>query len=363
MTPTAVNGMGYCGPHGVGWDAFLRFASSAPTSESPLAMVEWAAPFPPAGQARELAAPADLRGTLEGRGLRAFNREGKLLAAACQGALTQAGNSSAWPRDEVGLFAGSSSAGLDDYCTLCAEKEQWGVKRLTPSRGPNAGFNAHLGHVSKWFDLRGVTLGVAAGGCSGAAALAAASRELQLGTVQHAVAGAVEARAHLRIQSCSSSSCVVEGAMAFSLSRDSESPRAYITSCGEVFVPDANRETFIRAATWLRRGFERAMGSMPSQIVVTGLAARAARRNWDALLESIGPIPHVLDVDERWGDWLGVGSCLGVALAIAHVSGELRCPGYDACDAVGVVSLDEQGAIIFHLVESPARSGKGSACG
>lgn len=134
-----------------------------------------------------------------GKGLRGVCRESQLLLAATLFARQDAGlvgDDAA--RDCEGVFAGTRWAGLDDYLHFHLERAIWGPEKVSPTRGPNTGFNAPASHVSIRFDLQGPNLTFASRTSASLDAIAHAADWIRRGRARLVHAGGIESLSYPR---------------------------------------------------------------------------------------------------------------------------------------------------------------------
>jgi 3-oxoacyl-(acyl-carrier-protein) synthase len=131
---------------------------------------------------------------LKGRkGLRTLNRESRLYLLA---ALTACNDSkldvTCWNGEHVGVYCGTTTAGLDDYVSLYAMGIEFGPQAVSPGQGPQTGLNAPAATVAIHLDAQGPNITVSAGTASGLAAISEARAHLTLGVVDVALAGGID---------------------------------------------------------------------------------------------------------------------------------------------------------------------------
>ncbi|MCF6524486.1 beta-ketoacyl synthase N-terminal-like domain-containing protein [Streptomyces sp. JJ36] len=164
---------------------------------------------PPAVPAEPLPAPPGLPGTgparvarlgpteaeehLGRRGLRTLSTESKAFAVAAVTAARHAGLAGRWDTDpSVGVAAGTTSGGLDDYAELFAARLEGGVRKVNPAQGPQTGLNAPAAAASILLGAAGPHLTLSSGRAAALDALAESVRAVRLGRAELMLAGGVQ---------------------------------------------------------------------------------------------------------------------------------------------------------------------------
>ncbi len=187
-----ITALGAVTPFGVGAPAVRQallegrtvFAPAAPTIES---MPELEPVL--AARIEDSAVPS----VLGKKGLRAVNPESQLFVAAAQLALREAGLEGAGTDPtQVGLFAGTTRAGLDEYLRYHVESLVWGMHRVSAARGPNTGFNAPASHCSIRLRLQGANMTLSSRTASSLDAIAYGADYLRKGRARFILAGGIE---------------------------------------------------------------------------------------------------------------------------------------------------------------------------
>lgn len=188
----AITGLGCVSPFGVGtralWEAQLsrRTAferASLDADALPACGPILAARVPPF-------APAEILGR---KGLRSINLESQVLLVAAILALRDAGREpGAVEPSSAGIFVGTTRAGMDDYLRFHVERLVWGPARVTPTRGPNTGFNAPASHAAIRLGFHGPNMTFASRTASSLDALAHAADFIRRGRAQVMIVGGVD---------------------------------------------------------------------------------------------------------------------------------------------------------------------------
>lgn len=131
---------------------------------------------------------------LKGRkGLRTFSREAKLLLTAsllaCEDAKME---TRGWDGQRVGIFCGTTTAGLEDYLALYQMGVTSGRGTVSPGQGPQTGLNAPAAAVAIQLDAQGPNITVSAGRTSGLAAVIEARWHLEAGRADVGLTGGVD---------------------------------------------------------------------------------------------------------------------------------------------------------------------------
>jgi 3-oxoacyl-[acyl-carrier-protein] synthase II len=131
---------------------------------------------------------------LKGRkGLRNLNRESRLyLLAALIARDDSKLDVSGWNGERVGVFCGTTTAGLDDYVSLYATGIEFGPQAVSPGQGPQTGLNAPAAAVAIHLDAQGPNITVSAGTTSGLTAISEARAHLGFGAIDVALTGGID---------------------------------------------------------------------------------------------------------------------------------------------------------------------------
>ncbi|MFG3254484.1 beta-ketoacyl synthase N-terminal-like domain-containing protein [Streptomyces sp. NPDC048172] len=196
-----VTGVGALTTAGVGHEALWRHAG--PDGGRAAHAAERALPAPP-GQPEaapvRLAAlapydPAEHLATT--KGTRTMSAECRAFAVAAADACLHAGLPRTRDRDPaVGIAAGTTSGGLEDYAALFATRLARGVARVNPAQGPQTGLNAPASAVSILTGAAGPNLTFSTGRAASLDALAAAARAIRTGAADVMLAGGVQLLGH-----------------------------------------------------------------------------------------------------------------------------------------------------------------------
>lgn len=187
-----ITGLGALTPFGVGAQAVRQgllerrtlFSMTTPALE---AMPEMEPML--AARIDESAVPS----VLGKKGLRAVNPESQLFIAAAQLALRDAGlEAGSMEAPQIGLFAGTTRAGLDEYLHYHVESLVWGMHRVSAARGPNTGFNAPASHGSIRLQLQGANMTLSSRTASSVDAIAYGADYLRKGRARFILAGGID---------------------------------------------------------------------------------------------------------------------------------------------------------------------------
>lgn len=128
------------------------------------------------------------------RGVRMLSRESQFLMSAAVMAVREAGLSFDTSEGRtLGVFAGTTLAGLADYAELFTDSLMYGVDRINPSQGPQTGFNAPAAQLSVHFNIGGPNITLNTGVAAGLTAIAYAAEFIERGEIHAALAGGVDA--------------------------------------------------------------------------------------------------------------------------------------------------------------------------
>lgn len=188
----AITGLGCVSPFGLGaralWEAQLsRRTVFAPTSVSADGLPE----CPPILAAR--LPSLSLTELLGRKGLRAVNLESQVFIAAAMLALRDAGvELGAVETSRIGTFVGTTRAGMDDYLSFHIERLVWGPARVTPTKGPNTGFNAPASHAAIRLGARGPNMTLSSRSAASLDAVMHAADFIRRGRAQFMLAGGID---------------------------------------------------------------------------------------------------------------------------------------------------------------------------
>lgn len=127
------------------------------------------------------------------RGLRAINYESQLFVAAAMDARKSSElKDDDYAPPDCGVFVGVERTGLDDYVKFHVEKLVWGMSKVSPTRGPNTGFNAPASHAAIRLNLQGPNLTFSSRRSSSLDAIAHAADWIRSGRADLMFAGGVD---------------------------------------------------------------------------------------------------------------------------------------------------------------------------
>lgn len=285
--------------------------------------------------------PFDAVGILGRKGLRVLSAESRMFLCAARAALDASRLSTdALDAHGLGIYVGTSAAGLSDYLGIHLEALVWDPRKVSPTRGPTSGLNAPASQATIRLVARGANVTVATGRVSALDAVGIACDELEDGRVDVALVGGVDVLEYFR-----------QGFHA----------RDGLGEAAAVAVLEPHDRALARGAPVLGRIAEHAGGFCTTPGDPDALEARAARA-WSRL----GPVDRVVmqaaadlpGVEERAiaraelaGERIGVipvcGDCGGgtgaLQLAVALASG--------CAERTAVTALDPAGYLGALIVE------------
>ena len=192
MSSAAITGLGVVTPFGVGCAPFLDGLLRGAVRFAP-----YARPHARLPQAPDLAAALlddfDPKSVLGPKGLRTLGADAKLTLAAATLACADAGlDPETWRREDVGVLTATTFAGLADYVELYADGRVDGVDAVSPTQGPQTGFNAPASQLSIRMKAEGPNLTFANGSTSGLDALAHAAELVRIGRASIVIVACAE---------------------------------------------------------------------------------------------------------------------------------------------------------------------------
>ena len=197
LRKVVITGLGAVSAYGLGADPLWRGLLAGRSCVAPASPTLEDLPAIPAFPASAIGA-FSARDVL-GKGLRGVCRESQLLLAATLFARRDAGLADgAVARDAEGVFAGTRWAGLEDYLHFHLERSIWGPEKVSPTRGPNTGFNAPASHVSIRHDLQGPNLTFASRSSASLDAIGHAADWIRKQRVKIVYAGGIESLSYPR---------------------------------------------------------------------------------------------------------------------------------------------------------------------
>ena len=228
-----ITGLGAVSAYGLGADELWRGILAGRSCVAPAAPALEDLPAIPAIPASAIAA-FSARDVL-GKGLRGVCRESQLLLAAtlfarrdaglADSPVAREGRDGVVARDAEGVFAGTRWAGLEDYLHFHLERSIWGPEKVSPTRGPNTGFNAPASHVSIRYDLQGPNLTFASRTSASLDAIGHAADWIRKQRVKIVYAGGIESLSYPRVRHLlASGQPIAEAARPFDARRTGATP-------------------------------------------------------------------------------------------------------------------------------------------
>lgn len=358
MTPRAITGLGIVSAFGTGADEFFRSVRSGQLPPAAPSFQSFDASKYP--DAKVLEVPEfDPSKYLGDKGLRTLDRLTKLLLVAARLALHHAG----YKRDNAWAFGGPTELGVccsNAYGSLEAITELDRVAQLedaryiNPAKFPNTVSNSASGYVSIWEDLRALNVSVSDGNCGGLDAISCADVFLSQERASAILTGGGEAMSEplfLAFQKLglldekskapnhTTAAPLGEGAAFFALeTTEVASDRgakvfAEVVGYGTAFTAPASPATFFFASREaLSRAIRQALedASIDAKDVDVVASSAAGITLFDD--EELGAIHDVLgDVPVAapkllYGETLGAGGTLGVAMGLAWFDGATPSP-------------------------------------
>lgn len=143
------------------------------------------------------------------KGIRALNRESRVFMTAAVMACKDAGlDQSSWGRKSVGVFCGSCFAGLQDYVEMFTDGLAHGVDRISPSQGPQTGFNSPPSQLAIYVGAEGPNLTVSNGATSSVDAIAYGSHFIREKRALALLVGGVETLSFFAVYALASTGCL-----------------------------------------------------------------------------------------------------------------------------------------------------------
>ncbi|MFI0859356.1 beta-ketoacyl synthase N-terminal-like domain-containing protein [Streptomyces smyrnaeus] len=195
MREVVVTGVGALTSAGVGHEVLRQRAVGGASARHEVERTLPAPPGQPATPPVRVAAlpPYDPAEHLGKKGIRTLSAESKAFGVAAVHACRHAGLPVSWEQDpSVGIAAGTTSGGLEDYAALFAARLARGVRGVNPAQGPQTGLNAPASAVSILTGAAGPNLTVSTGRAASLDALAAAARAIDSGAATTMLAGGVQ---------------------------------------------------------------------------------------------------------------------------------------------------------------------------
>jgi 3-oxoacyl-(acyl-carrier-protein) synthase len=134
------------------------------------------------------------------RGVRTLNRESRILMSAAVLACRDAGlDLEQLSGESVGVAAGTSFSGLNDYMELFIDGLTLGADRVNPSQGPQTGYNAPPSQLSIFLKASGPNLTISSGYASGIDATSYGAHFIRHARTRVVLAGGVETLSYFTI--------------------------------------------------------------------------------------------------------------------------------------------------------------------
>lgn len=173
---------------------------------------------------------------LGNKGVRTLSRESQIFLSAAVIACHDAGlDLKAQDKKSVGIFTGTTSAGLNDYVQMFTDSFIHGVGRINPAQGPQTGFNAPASQLSIYFGIQGPNLTMNTGRASGIDVLSYSADHIRDSRVDVVLAGGIETLSYFAVYAHMSSvggDCPQEPPRPF----DAERKGAVLAEAGVVLI-------------------------------------------------------------------------------------------------------------------------------
>ncbi len=185
-----VTGLGVLAANGIGKDAFLQALFKGRSGIKPISLFDTSEfPLKEAGEIQDFA-PEQFLGT---KGLRTLDRSVKLLCSAVKLAWDDARlEIKAENSDNIGVAVGTTLGSVSSVSDFQREAIKEGPRYVNPAFFSNTVINSAPSQVAIRFNLRGFSVAMATGFCSGIDAINYAADFIRLGRVRIVLAGAVE---------------------------------------------------------------------------------------------------------------------------------------------------------------------------
>lgn len=392
MTPRAITGLGVACAVGTGGsEAFLgALRTAVPASArapTPIASFE---------ASRRTSAPQivevpgfDPTKYLGDKGLRTLDRLTKLLVVAARLCLHDAGlkKDNRWvslASERVGVVCSNAYGSLEAISELDRVAKLEDARYINPAKFPNTVSNSAAGYVSIWEDLRALNVSVSDGNCGGLDAVACADVFLATGRAEALLVGGGEAMSEalfLAFETLGAlgDSRLGEGAAFMATERVEDANArgarilAEITGYGTSFIAPRDDATLLFASREaLRRAIASALadggiGAADVDLVASSASGlqRFDQEELAAIDEILGSTP-VAAPKLVLGETLGAGGSLGMAAAIAWLSGVpaspmIRGDAPRALRHVLVTTLGYYGNASAVVLRAPSRDAMGCA--
>jgi len=280
------------------------------------------------------------------KGLRTLDRLTKLLVVAARLCLHDAGlkRDGQWASlgpERVGVCCSNAYGSLEAITELDRVAKLEDARYINPAKFPNTVSNSASGYVSIWEDLRALNVSVSDGNCGGLDAVACADIFLATSRADAIITGGGEAMSeaiYLAFQKLGaiapgSEPRLGEGAAFLALETEDEAKArgaralGHVAGYGTAFVAPAESTLVYASRAATSRAIEHALADAaldPKDVdlVVSGVSGLAAfdEEELAAIEASIGEAP-VAAPKLALGETLGVGGTMGMAAALAWLSG------------------------------------------
>jgi len=354
MEPRAVTGLGIASALGTSTtDAFFRALAEA----KPLASAGAARAITSFDASKYASPPIvevpefDATKFLGDKGLRTLDRLTKLLVVAARLCLHDAGfkKDGQWAAlgaERVGVCCSNAYGSLEAITELDRVAKLEDARYINPAKFPNTVSNSASGYVSIWEDLRALNVTVSDGNCGGLDAIACADIFLATARAEAILVGGGEAMsealflAFQKLGALAPPADVRLGeAAAFLAVEPSAAARARgarvlgeILGYGTSFVAPAESSLLFASREAVERAIAQALGDAGVAAGDVDLVVSGASGLEPFDREELAAITHVLGerpiaVPKRaLGETLGAGATVGMAAALAWLSGVRLAP-------------------------------------
>jgi 3-oxoacyl-[acyl-carrier-protein] synthase II len=344
-----ITGLGIVSPLGTGREAFFDgLARALPLAHSPLYPVE-------SFDTSELETPniSEVRGFdpskyLGDKGLRTLDRLTKLMVVASRLSLQDAGIKREGDGvfihgtpDRTGIVSSNAYGSLEAIVELDRVAKFEDARYINPAKFPNTVANSASGYVSIWENLKALNVAVSDGNCGALDAVACADIYLATDRADTLLVGGAEAMseglyvAFQKFGALSEYTRLSEGAAFFTVERETQAAArsarvlGRIAGFGTAFLPPADDSTLIYAsAAALERAVREALrdACMDAQDIDAVASSMPGIAPFDAAeseaLRSVFPAgTRICNPKALFGETLGAGGAMGMATALAWLSG------------------------------------------
>jgi len=349
MTPRYVTGLGIACALGTGAETFFRGLADASRLSAlpPSAITSFDVSKYP--DARIVEVPGfDATKYLGDKGLRTLDRLTKLLVVAARLCLHDAGlkKDNEWVAlspERVGVCCSNAYGSLEAITELDRVAQLEDARYINPAKFPNTVSNSASGYVSIWEDLRALNVSVSDGNCGGLDAVACSDIFLEMARADALLTGGGEAMSEALflafeklgvLGTSEHETRLGEGAAFLAL----ESPEiaakrgarvlGVVTGYGTAFVAPEDSTLIFASREGMRRAITSALADAELEakdvdLVVSSIAglARFDDEELAAIEAVLGANVPVVAPKLALGETLGAGGALGMAAALAWLSG------------------------------------------